>query len=146
MANLSRRSFISGTAAVASTAALAGTVTSALADEAQENATYTPSFMQAPAPIDAADIKETVDADIVIIGSALSGLCACRAAVENGAKNIVVIEKADTWQCRSNQFGTIGGKIQEDLGIKIDRNAAVGHALCQHLPQPRRCRRPHEHR
>ena len=139
MANLSRRSFISGTAAVASTAALAGTVTSALADEAQESTAYTPSFMQAPAPIDAADIKETVDADIVIIGSALSGLCACRAAVENGAKNIVVIEKADTWQCRSNQFGTIGGKIQEDLGIKIDRNAAVGQLMkeCGYRPNQR---------
>ena len=139
MANLSRRSFISGTAAVTSTAALAGTVTSALADEAQESAAYTPSFMQAPAPIDAADIKETVDADIVIIGSALSGLCACRAAVENGAKNIVVIEKADTWQCRSNQFGTIGGKIQEDLGIKIDRNAAVGQLMkeCGYRPNQR---------
>lgn len=139
MANLSRRSFISGTAAVASTAALAGTVTSALADEAQESAAYTPSFMQAPAPIDAADIKETLDADIVIIGSALSGLCACRAAVENGAKNIVVIEKADTWQCRSNQFGTIGGKIQEDLGIKIDRNAAVGQLMkeCGYRPNQR---------
>ena len=139
MANLSRRSFISGTAAVASTVALAGTVTSALADEAQESAAYTPSFMQAPAPIDAADIKETVDADIVIIGSALSGLCACRAAVENGAKNIVVIEKADTWQCRSNQFGTIGGKIQEDLGIKIDRNAAVGQLMkeCGYRPNQR---------
>ena len=139
MANLSRRSFISGTAAIASTAALAGTVTSALADEAQESAAYTPSFMQAPAPIDAADIKETIDADIVIIGSALSGLCACRAAVENGAKNIVVIEKADTWQCRSNQFGTIGGKIQEDLGIKIDRNAAVGQLMkeCGYRPNQR---------
>ncbi len=139
MANLSRRSFISGTATVASTAALAGTVTSALADEAQESTAYTPSFMQAPAPIDAADIKETVDADIVIIGSALSGLCACRAAVENGAKNIVVIEKADTWQCRSNQFGTIGGKIQEDLGIKIDRNAAVGQLMkeCGYRPNQR---------
>ena len=139
MANLSRRSFISGTAAVASTAALAGTVTSALADEAQESAVYTPSFMQAPTPIDAADIKETVDADIVIIGSALSGLCACRAAVENGVKNIVVIEKADTWQCRSNQFGTIGGKIQEDLGIKIDRNAAVGQLMkeCGYRPNQR---------
>ena len=139
MSNLSRRSFISGTAAVASTAALAGTVTSALADEAQESTAYTPSFMQAPAPIDAADIKETVDADIVIIGSALSGLCACRAAVENGAKNIVVIEKADTWQCRSNQFGTIGGKIQEDLGIKIDRNAAVGQLMkeCGYRPNQR---------
>ena len=139
MASLSRRSFISGTAAVASTAALAGTVTSALADEAQESIAYTPSFMQAPAPIDAADIKETIGADIVIIGAALSGLCACRAAVENGAKNIVVIEKADTWQCRSNQFGTIGGKIQEDLGIKIDRNAAVGQLMkeCGYRPNQR---------
>ena len=80
-----------------------------------------------------------MDADIAIIGSALSGLCACRAAVENGAKNIVVIEKADTWQCRSNQFGTIGGKIQEDLGIKIDRNAAVGQLMkeCGYRPNQR---------
>ena len=137
-----RRSFVAGTAAVAGAAALAGTAGVALADEKADSAAAdaaTPSFMQAPAAIDAADIKETVDADIVIVGAALSGLCACRAAVEAGATNIVVIEKADTWQCRSNQFGTIGGKIQEDLGIELDKNAAVGQIMkeCGYRPNQR---------
>ena len=136
---VSRRSFIAATAATAGIAAVAGSSTAAKAEEAAEEQAYTPSFMTAPDPIDAADIKETIDADIVIVGSALSGLCACRSAVENGAQNIVVIEKAETWQCRSNQFGTIGGKIQEDLGIKIDRNAAVGQIMkeCGYRPNQR---------
>ena len=139
-----RRSFVTGAAAAAGAAALASSTGVALASEkassaAADTSASTPSFMQAPKPIADADIKETVDADIVIIGSALSGLCACRAAVENGAKNIVVIEKGETWQYRSNQFGTIGGKIQEDLGIKIDRNAAVGQLMkeCGYRPNQR---------
>lgn len=136
---LSRRSFLAGTAAVAGAAALAGSATARADEAAAETTEATPDFMKAPEPIADADIKETIDADIVIIGSALSGLCACRAAVENGAKNIVVIEKGDTWQYRSNQFGTIGGKIQEDLGIQIDKNAAVGQLMkeCGYRPNQR---------
>lgn len=160
---LTRRSFISGAAAAAGTAAILGTGV-AFADEAEEEAAaeeaaeeeaaeteesaeaeeeeeegYTPSFLVAPDPIDDADISETVDADIVIIGSALSGLCACRSAVENGATNVVVIEKGTTFQYRSNQVGTIGGKIQEDLGIEIDKNAAVGQIMkeCGYRPNQR---------
>ncbi len=134
---VSRRSFIAGSAAAAGVAAVASSV--ALADEEEAQAAYTPSFMTAPDPIADSDIKETIDADIVIVGSALSGLCACRSAIENGAQNIVVIEKGETWQCRSNQFGTIGGKIQEDLGIQIDKNAAVGQIMkeCGYRPNQR---------
>ena len=73
------------------------------------------------------------------MGAGLSGISAARAAVESGAKNIVVVEKATTWQYRSNQVGCIGGKIQEDLGIHIDKNAAVGQIMkeCGYRPNQR---------
>ena len=51
----------------------------------------------------------------------------------------MVVEKAKTWQYRSNQVGCIGGKIQEDLGIDIDKNAVVGQIMkeCGYRPNQR---------
>lgn len=85
------------------------------------------------------DIAQTKDCDILIIGSALSGLCAARAAVENGATNVLVVEKGETFQYRSNQFGTIGGQVQEALGIEIDKNEAVLAVMreCGYRPNQR---------
>ncbi len=146
---LSRRTFLGlgATAAVAAGAGLAGCAPqtnsgSASTSTNSSNATAssgTPSFMTAPDPIDDADIAETIEADIVIVGAGLSGICAARSAVENGATNIVVVEKATTWQYRSNQIGCIGGKIQEDLGIHIDKNAVVGQIMkeCGYRPNQR---------
>ena len=120
---LSRRAFLGlgATAAVAAGAGLAGCAPqtnsgSASTSTNSSNATAssgTPNFMTAPDPIDDADIAETIEADIVIVGAGLSGICAARSAVENGATNIVVVEKATTWQYRSNQIGCIGGKIKK---------------------------------
>lgn len=156
-----RRNFVAGTAATAAAAAgiaaAAGLIHTAQAKEAATSSTDSsaasttastatdaasggmPAFLQAPEPISDSQISETLDAEIVIVGSALSGLCACRSAVENGAKNIVVIEKAGTFQYRSNQIGTIGGKVQEDLGIQIDKNAAVAAVMkeCGYRPNQR---------
>lgn len=146
---LSRRAFLGlgATAAVAAGAGLAGCAPqtnsgSASTSTNSSNATAssgTPNFMTAPDPIDDADIAETIEADIVIVGAGLSGICAARSAVENGATNIVVVEKATTWQYRSNQIGCIGGKIQEDLGIHIDKNAVVGQIMkeCGYRPNQR---------
>ncbi|MEG0375910.1 MAG: FAD-dependent oxidoreductase, partial [Raoultibacter sp.] len=99
-------------------------------------ASSTASFLTAPEPIADSDITGTVDADIVVVGAGLSGISAVRAAVESGAKNIVVIEKGTTWQYRSNQVGCIGGKIQKDLGIEIDKNAVVAQLMkeCGYRP------------
>ena len=124
---LSRRAFLGlgATAAMAAGAAgLAGCSPQASSDAASAGASDAgaaggPSFLTEPSPIAESDIKETVEADIVIVGAGLSGISAARAAVESGAKNIVVVEKATTWQYRSNQVGCIGGKIQEDLGIHM---------------------------
>ena len=150
---LSRRAFLGlgATAAMAAGAAgLAGCSPQASSDAASAGASDAgaasgstaaggPSFLTEPSPIAESDIKETVEADIVIVGAGLSGISAARAAVESGAKNIVVVEKATTWQYRSNQVGCIGGKIQEDLGIHIDKNAAVGQIMkeCGYRPNQR---------
>ena len=150
---LSRRAFLGlgATAAMAAGAAgLAGCSPQASSDAASAGASDAsaasgstaaggPSFLTGPSPIAESDIKETVEADIVIVGAGLSGISAARAAVESGAKNIVVVEKATTWQYRSNQVGCIGGKIQEDLGIHIDKNAAVGQIMkeCGYRPNQR---------
>lgn len=140
--SISRRAFL-GFGASAATIAAAASITgcapkpTAEKPNAAVEAGGKTSFMEAPEPI--ADVAQTKECDILIIGSALSGLCAARAAAENGAQNIIVVEKAETWQYRSNQFGTIGGKIQHDLGIEIDKNAAVGQLMkeCGYRPNQR---------
>ncbi|MEG0505051.1 MAG: FAD-binding dehydrogenase, partial [Raoultibacter sp.] len=117
---ISRRSFLGlgATAAVVAGAGLAGCSPAAKESAASTSsstsgaaASSTASFLTAPEPIADSDITGTVDADIVVVGAGLSGISAVRAAVESGAKNIVVIEKGTTWQYRSNQVGCIGGKI-----------------------------------
>ena len=147
---ISRRSFLGlgATAAVIAGAGLAGcspaakeangaTGTSAAASS--DASTTSASFLTAPDAIADSDIAETIDAEIVVVGAGLSGISAVRSAVENGAKDIVVVEKATTWQYRSNQVGCIGGKIQEDLGIEIDKNAVVAQLMkeCGYRPNQR---------
>lgn len=144
----SRRSFLGlgAAAAVVAGAGLAGcapkTTTEASSKATGGSATATASsasFLNTPEAIPESDIKETIEADIVIVGAGLSGISAARSAIENGAKSIVMIEKATKWQYRSNQIGCIGGKLQEDLGIKIDRNAVVAQLMkeCGYRPNQR---------
>lgn len=138
---LSRRSFLGVGAAAALTAgaALTGctprTVTDSDATEADgattgsqglaANDTYTPSFLQIPDQIPEGSIKQTYEVEIAIIGLGLSGLCAARAAAEAGAKSIMVVEKAEQYQYRSNQFAMIGGPVQEHAGISVDKQNIV---------------------
>lgn len=154
--DLSRRAFfgLGATAAVVAGAGLAGCTPSASVSTSALNAsndgstgatgiaandTSTPGFLQIPDRIPDSSLKETIDADIVIIGAGLSGLCAARAAVENGVERIVVIEKADSYQYRSNQVGTVGGQIQEALGINVEGKEVVSQLMkeCGYRPNQR---------
>ena len=153
---ISRRAFfgLGATAAVVAGAGLAGcspsaSVSSSAIDATNSgstgaagitaNDTSTPEFLQIPDPIPEGSLKETIEAEVVIIGAGLSGLCAARAAAENGVKRIVVIEKADSYQCRSNQVGTVGGQVQEALGIDIDGKSVVSQLMkeCGYRPNHR---------
>lgn len=152
---LSRRSFLGfgATAAVAAGGVLVGcsrqTVTDPDATEADgattgtqglaANDTYTPSFLQIPGAIPEGSLASTVETDLVIVGAGLSGMCAARSALESGVKKILVLEKAENYQYRSNQFAVIGGPTQERAEIAIDRNAAVAELMkaCGYRPNQR---------
>ncbi len=77
------------------------------------------SWETPPNPISANDIKNQQNADIVIIGDGLSGLCAAIAAKEAGA-NPVIIEKNNSWAGRGGHITGFGTKTQASMGIKIN--------------------------
>jgi len=124
---ISRRDFLKGSAAGAAALAMSSVLgAAAIADE--QPAAAGPSFLQAPAPIPASEIKAIVNADVVVVGCGLAGLCAARAAAEEGV-SVAVIEKATTYQYRSGQFGVIGATFEKELGIEVDGNKVVGNLM-----------------
>ncbi len=143
---IDRRDFILGAGALGvagTTGALMGCGRTGNASDSdgsnEDTSSDTPSFMQTPTAVPTNKIVQAIEADIVIVGAGLSGICACRAALEAGASNIVVIEKATTFQYRSNQVGCIGGQVQRALGIEIDKNAVVAELMreCGYRPDQR---------
>ncbi len=78
-----------------------------------------PSFLKAPAPIKDSDIKETVEADVVVLGAGMAGLCAAISAAQEGAK-VTLIEKTQSVNFRSYDYGAINSKVQKEVGIQIN--------------------------
>ena len=78
-----------------------------------------PDFSKAPDPIPDSKITKTITTDVVVIGAALSGLSATRAALEAGAK-VAVIEKSKDIVYRSSDVGVINSSIAKKLGNVID--------------------------
>ena len=60
-------------------------------------------------------IKAANNADVVIIGAGIAGLCAARAASEEGA-SVILVEKSTHFNARSGFYAVIGGKINEYFG------------------------------
>jgi fumarate reductase flavoprotein subunit len=120
-----RRSFIKTTAissiGIASAGLLAGC---GVKKATQETKTTTsgneqPSFMTAPAPIPNNKIKNTVNADVVVVGCGLAGMCAAISAAESGAK-VTLLEKLDRPQTRGLELGAVGSKLQKSIGNNMD--------------------------
>lgn len=97
---LTRRSFlqVAGVGALAVTGAgLSGCATASPADkpaQATEAGESAPIWEQIPEPIPVDDIRETVSAEVVIMGAGLAGCCAAMSAAEAGLKT-VVLQKLD---------------------------------------------------
>ncbi len=127
---LSRRTFIKGAAVssvlLGSAGALIGCGSEEEAPAPKETGTEsaTPNFLKKPAPIPEAEIKQTVTADVVVIGAGMSGLCAAMAAAEEGAK-VVLLEKTDRVHFRGNDYGAIGSKMQKQINNTINKMDAV---------------------
>ncbi|WP_110953537.1 FAD-dependent oxidoreductase [Anaerosinus massiliensis] len=78
-----------------------------------------PSFLKTPTPIKDSDIKETVEADVVVVGAGMAGLCAAISAAQEGAK-VTLIEKTQSVNFRSYDYGAINAKVQKEAGITIN--------------------------
>ncbi|HHV34024.1 MAG TPA: FAD-dependent oxidoreductase [Syntrophomonadaceae bacterium] len=124
---ISRRSFLKGaaigTAGIASVGMLAGCgpkedkqKTPADGDAAKK--TY--SWETPPKEIAASEIKETVEADVVVVGAGLSGLSAAVRAAEEGAK-VAVIEKGKTWTGRGGHFGVVESREMKKANLVNDK-------------------------
>lgn len=83
---------------------------------------------QAP-EIPESEIKETVEADIVVVGGGLAGVAAIREAVEQGA-SVVLFEKCKIPQARSGDFAVMDSKVADLWGRrKVDKTAIVADLM-----------------
>ena len=139
--NFSRRSFLKGGAAalgglLAGTTLLTGCknpddhLKSPEEVASEKNQPISDDWLGKAPEIKDSEIKDTQEADVIILGAGLAGITAARAAAEAGA-SVIVVEKAATWQCRSGQYGTIGNKYQRELGITFDKNEAINENMKQ---------------
>ncbi|NPV07261.1 MAG: FAD-dependent oxidoreductase [Anaerolineae bacterium] len=120
---VTRRSFVMGAAASAAAVAGSGILgAAAQTSEAQEAPQY--EWETPPEPIPDADITETVDADVVVVGAGCAGVLAALAAAEGGA-DVVVLEKTDRAQGRGGDNTAIDSRIQRELGIELDKDEIV---------------------
>jgi fumarate reductase flavoprotein subunit len=81
-------------------------------------------FLAPPPPVPARDIKETVTADVVVIGAGIAGLTAAVSAAEAGART-VLLEKGPTYNYRGLHNAAIASRLQKEAGIKNDKEQIV---------------------
>ena len=135
--DIARRDFIAGAGAASVAAAgavgLAAGTELARADAAagadagttetpwgtfDESGAFTPSFLIPPAPVDEADIVEEYEADVVVVGMGMAGICAARSALENGA-SVFAVEKGETWHLHSHQISAVNSQLFKDAGLEM---------------------------
>jgi fumarate reductase flavoprotein subunit len=83
-----------------------------------------PSFLTAPEPIKDSEIASTKEADVIVVGAGMSGLCAAISAAEEGAK-VIVLEKTPNVNFRGYDYGAIDSSSQKSVGIHIDKVMAT---------------------
>ena len=77
-----------------------------------------------PDPITSAVISKNVNVDVVVVGAGIAGLSAAISAEEAGARTIL-LEKMATVQARGHDNAFIGSRLQEKLGITIDKDEVI---------------------
>lgn len=75
-------------------------------------------------------IDQVIDVDVVVVGAGLSGVCAARAAAEEGA-SVAVIEKCASFNCRSGEYAVLNGPLNERWGRTniVDTDVVVNRLM-----------------
>ncbi|MDR2197729.1 MAG: FAD-dependent oxidoreductase [Coriobacteriales bacterium] len=134
---LDRRDFLKGSVAIGGLTALAGLAACAPSDgndanldgDAQLQAPEA-SFETPPEPIADSAITETVEADVVVVGSGDAGIMAALAAVETGAR-VVMIDKHEFFMAHGLANACINTKIHKEAGITLDPQKIISYLIEQ---------------
>ena len=121
---ISRREFFKDAGLIIGGAAVSSTALIAAAPAPQTTTTPTPaptapqwSFLKPPDPIPDAKIKETITADVVVLGGGMVGLCAALAAAEKGVSVAVVERRTEKdWTHGGSDFGSVNSKLAKSKG------------------------------
>lgn len=81
-----------------------------------------------------ADVEETLEADVVVVGCGVAGVAAVRAAAESGA-TVIAIDKANGPQCRSGEYAVINGKVQHRWGRDTWTQAQIDEMIDSHMEE-----------
>ena len=80
-------------------------------------ATGEPSFLTAPAPVGAGEIAETVDVDVLVIGSGIAGAVTASSCTEQGLK-VFLVEKAEAPRNIGLDYGLVNPSIMAEKDIE----------------------------
>jgi fumarate reductase flavoprotein subunit len=117
---ITRRAFIRSTAAGAGIVTTTGTGLVGKGLSSTQSAQFKAfSFETPPPPIPAIEIKQRISSEVVVIGAGTSGLVCANAAVENGAK-VVVIAASSMPVGRGGSNHAFNSKLMRKLGLTSD--------------------------
>lgn len=87
------------------------------------------AWLGSPPEIREAEIRQTLEADVVIVGAGLAGVAAARAAAEMGS-TVLLLEKCPTPQARSGDFAVMDSKVADTWGRRdVDKVQIVNDLM-----------------
>ena len=84
----------------------------------------------APDPI--TDFAETIAAEVVVVGSGMSGMCCAVSAAEEGL-DVIVVSAGTTAISRGGSNQAIGTKYQQEMGVDYTPKDALEHVKIEQL-------------